>query len=83
MVTRTLRNLILRFIHTLTKQKSQDFVNLIYKRSAVYKISCKNCSSVYVGETVDVLILALSKHKHDLRPINMSKLKDELKNYVS
>ena len=50
----------------------------IYKRGAIYKIPCKDCSNVYVGETGRCFNTRLSEHRRDLKPINLAKLKDDL-----
>ena len=49
----------------------------IYKRGAIYKIPCKDCSSVYVGETGRCFNTCLSEHKRDFKPINLAKLKKD------
>ena len=49
----------------------------IYKRGAIYKIPCKNCSNVYVAETGRCFNTRLSEHKRDLKPINLVKLKED------
>ena len=50
--------------------KIKDSVDDIYKRGAIYKIPCKDCSNVYVGETGRCFNTRLSEHKRDLKPIN-------------
>ena len=47
------------------------------KRGAIYKIPCKDCSSVYVGETGRCFNTRLSEYKRDLKPINLAKLKED------
>ena len=50
----------------------------IYKRGAIYKIRCKDCSCVYIGEMGRCFNTHLSEHKCDLKLINLAKLeKDE------
>ena len=56
--------------------KIKDSVYDIYKRGAIYKIPCKDCSSVYVGETGRWFNTRSSEHKRDLKPINLAKLKE-------
>ena len=57
--------------------KIKDFVDDIYKLGAIYKIPCKDCSNVYIGETSRCFITRLSEHKRDLKPINLAKLKED------
>ena len=57
--------------------KLKDSVNTIYKRGAIYKIPCKDCSGVYIGEMGRCFNTHLSEHKHDLKPINLAKLKED------
>ena len=57
--------------------KIKDSVDNIYKRGAIYKIPCKDCSNVYVGETGRCFNTRLSEHKRDLKPINLAKLKED------
>ena len=57
--------------------KIKDSVDDIYKRGAIYKIPCKDCSNVYVGETGRCFNTRLSEHKRDLKPINLAKLKED------
>ena len=54
----------------------KDSVDRIYKRGAIYKIHCKDCSCVYIGETDKCFNTRLSEHKRDLKPINLAKLKE-------
>ena len=56
----------------------KESVDDIYKRGAIYKIPCKDCSSIYVGETGRCFNTLLSEHKRDLKPINLAELKDDL-----
>ena len=37
--------------------KLKDSVDAIYKRGAIYKIPCKDCSGVYIGGTTGALTL--------------------------
>ena len=52
----------------------------IYKHGAIYKIHCKDCSCVYIGETGRCFNTRLSEHKRDLKPINLAKLKEDYLN---
>ena len=61
----------------LFKNKLKDFVDGIYKRGTIYKIHCKNCSGVCIGETGRCFNTRLSEHKRDLKPINLAKLKED------
>ena len=54
--------------------KIKDSVDDIYKRGAIYKIPCKVCSNVYVGETGRCFNTRLSEHRRNLKPINLAKL---------
>ena len=49
----------------------------MYKSGAMYKISCKDCSCVYIGETNKCFNTCLSVHKHDLKPVNLANLKED------
>ena len=61
----------------------KDSVDGIYKRGAIYKIHCKDCSCVCIGETGRCFNTRLSEHKRDLKAINLAKLKeDDLKNCI-
>ena len=57
--------------------KIKDSVDGIYKRGAIYKIYCKDCSCVYVDETSRCFNTRLSEHKRDLKSINLAKLKKD------
>ena len=57
--------------------KLKDSVDAIYKRRAIYKIDCKDCSGVYIGETGRCINTRLSEHKSDMKPINLAKLKED------
>ena len=59
--------------------KIKDSVDEIYKRGAIYKIPCKDCSDVYayIGEMGRRFNTRLSEHKRDLKPINLAKLKED------
>ena len=57
--------------------KIKDSVDDIYKCGAIYKIPCKDCSSVYVGEMGRCFSTCLLEHKRDLKPINLDKLKED------
>ena len=57
--------------------KLKDSVDAIYKRIAIYKIYCKDCLGVYIGETGRCFNTRLSEHKRDLKPINLAKLKED------
>ena len=56
---------------------SVDDIYILYKGGAIYKIPCKDCSNVYVGETGGCFNTRLSEHRRDLKPINLAKLKDD------
>ena len=43
----------------------------------IYKIPCKDCSNVYIGEKGRCFNTRLSEHKRDLKPINLAKLKED------
>ena len=49
--------------------KLKDSSDAIYKCGAIYKILCKDCSGVYIGETGRCFNICLSEHKHDMKPI--------------
>ena len=57
--------------------KIKDSVDDIYKRDAIYKIPCKDCLNVYVGEMGRCFNIRLSEHRRDLKPINLAKLKED------
>ena len=57
--------------------KLKDSVGAIYKRGALYKIPCKDCSGVYVGKTERCFNIRFSEHKLDLKFINLAKLKED------
>ena len=57
--------------------KIKESVDGIYKRGAIYKIHCKDCSGVYIGETGRYFNTRLFEHKRDLKPINLAKLKED------
>ena len=46
-------------------------MDLMYDRGAIYKIPCKDCFGVYIGETGRCFNTRLSEHKRDLKSINM------------
>ena len=46
----------------------------MYKRGAIYKIPCKGCSVVYIGETGRCFNTCLSEYKRDVKSINLDKL---------
>ena len=52
-------------------------MDVIYKRGAIYKIPCKDCSDVYTGETGRCFNTRLFEHKRDLKRINFAKLKED------
>ena len=52
-------------------------MDAIHKRAAIYKISCKDCSGVYIDKTGRCFNTRLSEHKRDLKPITMAKLKED------
>ena len=41
----------------------------------IYKIHCKDCSGVYIGETGRCFNTHLSEHKRYSKPIDLAKLK--------
>ena len=57
--------------------KPKNSVDKIYKRGAIYKIPCKDCSVVYIGETGRCFHIRLSEHKRDLKPIDLAILKED------
>ena len=59
----------------LPKQKDKLDSNL--RRGAVYKIPCKNCDGVYIGETGRNVTTRIKEHKRDLNPHNMAKLDEK------
>ena len=61
----------------LTKIKDSVDDIRVYKRGAIYKIPCKDCSNVYDEETGRCFNSRLSEHKRDLKPINSAKLKED------
>ena len=71
-----IRNYTGRLIEKLLP-KIKDSVDDIYKRCAIYKIPCKDCSNVYVGKTGRCFNARLSELKRDLKPINLAKLKED------
>ena len=60
--------------------KLKNSVDAIYKRGAIYTISCKDCFGIYIGETGKCFNTCSSEHKRDLKPINLAKLKKEYLN---
>ena len=48
--------------------------NILFFGIAIYEISCKHCSNVYVVETGRCFNTRLSEHRRDLKPINLAKL---------
>ena len=52
-------------------------MDAIYNLGGVYKIPCKDCSGVYIGETGRCFNTRLFDHKRDLKPINLAKLKED------
>ena len=52
-------------------------MNPIYKCGTIYKIPCKDCSGVYIGETSWYFYTRLSEHKHCIKPINLVTLKED------
>jgi len=54
---RTLRNFV---VHPKDKVKDKD------KTELIYRVSCKNCSSSYVGETGRKLGLRIKEHKKEV-----------------
>ena len=60
--------------------KLKDSVYAIYKRGAIYRISCKDCSGVYIGKTGRCFNTRLSEHTRDVKPINLAKLKKDVSN---
>ena len=57
--------------------KLKDSVDAIYKSGAIYKIHCKDCFNVYIGETGRCFDTRLSEHKRDVKSINLAKLKED------
>ena len=54
----------------------KDSTDVINKRSIIYEIPCKDCSGEYNGERGRYFNNRLLEHKQDLKPINITKLKE-------
>ena len=54
-----------------------EIIKFIFKLknyiSHIYKIPCKDCSGVYIGETGRCFNTCLSEDKHNLKPIRVTK----------
>ena len=68
LIGRTIENILL---------KLKDSVDARYKRGEIYKIRCKDCSGVYIGETGRCFNTRLYEHKRDLKSINLAKMKED------
>ena len=55
---------------------TKDFIDFNQRTGAIYQISCKNCSGIYIEETSRSFKTRCSEHKRDLNPRNLAKIDD-------
>ena len=54
----------------------KDFIDFNQQTGAIYQISCKNCSGIYIGETGHSFKTRWFEHKQDLNLRNLAKIYD-------
>ena len=54
----------------------KDFIDFNQQTGAIYQISCKNCSGIYIGETGHSFKTRWFEHKQDLNLRNLAKIDD-------
>ena len=55
----------------------KDFIDFNQQTGAIYQISCKNCSGIYIGETGHSFKTRWFEHKQDLNLRNLAKIDDK------